>query len=93
VANQTTEAAEQRRITEGESPSLLRSSGLLLTSDLRFYRRLPHAAAPQRVAVRPPFNGYTLSGQEDGFAVDDTAALAYAAGIARRISAVSAIQP
>ncbi len=30
--------------------SLLRSSDVLRADDLRFHRRLPHAAAPQRIA-------------------------------------------
>ncbi len=38
------EAAEQRR----KVTSLLRSSGVLCAIDLRFHRRLPHSAAPQR---------------------------------------------
>ena len=53
------EAAEQRRKADVESTSLLRSSGVLWANDLRFYRRLPHATAPQRIAGRPPFDGYT----------------------------------
>ena len=58
-------AATQNR---GESPSMLRSSSAVIPNDLRFYRRLPHAAAPQRVAVRPPFNGHTRISLSDSFA-------------------------
>ena len=45
-------AAEQRRRFHFGITSLLRSSGVLCADDLRFHRRLPHAAAPQRIANR-----------------------------------------
>ena len=35
-----------------ESTSLLSSSDVLGADDLRFHRRLPHTAAPQRIANR-----------------------------------------
>ncbi|MEJ7591733.1 MAG: hypothetical protein WKF77_09305 [Planctomycetaceae bacterium] len=54
----------QGRKTDMESTSLLRSSGVLCANDLRLHRRLPHAAAPQRIASRPPFNEYTHLGAE-----------------------------
>ena len=45
-------AAEQRRRFHRGMTSLLRSSDVLCADDLRFHRRLPHAAAPQRIANR-----------------------------------------
>ena len=65
-AEQECEAAEQRRKT-ARSENQRRCSAAfsyLGHVDLRFHRRLPTTAAPQRITMIPPINGCILSGKQ-----------------------------